>query len=514
MKRAGTILLALVLCCACLSCSPKRIDALHAAKDRGALRWGGDEEGGGPYIFRPEDDVQRLTGFEFDLMSLLADRLGVRSEFHSSNWAELLATLNTGSIDVAVNGYELTPGRLRGYLCTIPYYVYELHLFARADEQRLADWATLREPRPGGGRWRIGVLKNTLADDYVTREFADTSEIKRYEGTTDAFRDVESRTLDATVTDTPAAVFYGPRFRVKQAGRPAARGYYVMYVRTGDEPLRDAINAELRAAIQDGRLRAIYDRYGLWNSNQSALADPEVQGEPERLRPADSALGAWTVVASDLPFLLRAAWMTVKLSVISMPIAIVLGLLIALGRLYGPAIVRAPLSIYVETVRGTPLLLQLYFLHFGVIPSLNLPDSLRAETSIISSIAALALNYAAYESEIYRAGLLAIPAGQMEAALAIGLTRRQALWHVIIPQAVRLVVPPVTNDFINLFKDTSICSVIAVAELSKEYNIAVNRSPQAFVELGITAAALYMLMSFPLSMLSRYLERKQTQTRG
>jgi polar amino acid transport system substrate-binding protein len=192
----------------------------------------------------------------------------------------------------------------------------------------------------------------------------------------------------------------------------------------------------------------------------------------------------------------------------------VLGLLIALGRLYSPALIRAPLTLYVELVRGTPLLLQLYFLHFGIIPNLGLPDSIRAETAIISSIAALALNYAAYESEIYRAGLLAIPVGQMEAALALGLSRRQALWHVIIPQAMRLVVPPVTNDFINLFKDTSICSVIAVAELSKQYNIIVNRSPQAFAELGFTAAALYMLMSFPLSILSRYLERKQTTARA
>lgn len=513
-RTIGAFLILPVLCGAGISCSPHRIDALLSAKARGALRWGGDEEGGGPYIFRPEDNVQRLTGFEFDLMNLLADRLGVRSEFHSSNWAELLATLNTGSIDVVVNGYELTPARLRGFLATIPYYVYELHLFVRADDQRLRDWSHLRESRPGGGKWRIGVLKNTLADDYVTREFPNTAEIKRYDGTTEAFREVENRTLDATVTDTPAAVFYGPRFRVKQAGEPTARGYYVMYLRAGEEALRDALDGELRTVIRDGRLQAIYERYGLWNANQTLLADPEVQNEPGKQRPTDAGLGHWQIVRNDMPMLLRAAWMTVKLSVISMPLAVVLGLLIALGRLYGPALLRAPLSLYVEIVRGTPLLLQLYFLHFGVIPSLHLPDSALFDTSVISSVVALALNYAAYESEIYRSGLLAIPVGQMEAALAIGLTRRQALRHVIVPQAVRLVIPPVTNDFINLFKDTSICSVIAVAELSKEYNIAVNRSPQAFVELGITAAALYLLMSFPLSILTRYLERKQTSTRG
>jgi polar amino acid transport system substrate-binding protein len=483
-------------------------DTLGEIQRRGALRWGGDEEGGGPYIYRPEDNPQLLTGFEVDLMNLLAQTMGVRSEFHSSNWPELLNTLKTGSIDVVVNGYELSPARLQNHLCTIPYYLYELHLFGRADDGRLSDWASIRQPRSDGGKWRIGVLKNTLADDYVS-EVTASVDVRRYEGTTDAFRDVESRTLDATVTDTPAAVFYGPKFQVKQVGGPVARGYYVMYLRSEDAALRDALNAGLRGAIQDGKLRAIYEKFGLWNANQASLADAAVQNESQKQRPQGSGLGHWQIVARQLPMLLDAAFMTVKLSVAAMPLAIILGLLIALGRLYGPMILRVPLAMYVELVRGTPLLLQLYVLHFGIIPHLGLPDSVRTYTAIISAITALALNYAAYESEIYRAGLLAIPVGQMEAALALGLSRRQALWHVVIPQAVRLVIPPVTNDFINLFKDTSICSVIAVEELSKRYNIAVNASPQAFAELGLTAAALYLLMSFPLALVSRWLEKRQ-----
>jgi polar amino acid transport system substrate-binding protein len=478
------------------------------------LRWGGDEEGGGPYIYRPEENTKILAGFEVDLLELLSGRLGVKSDFQSSNWPELLNTLKTGSIDVAANGYELSPGRLRGHLATIPYYVYELHLYARTEDARLADWPTLRQPRTDGSKWRVGVLKNTLADDFVTRDFANSVDVRRYEGTTDAFRDVENSTLDATLTDTPAAVFYAPRFKVRSVGQPVGRGYYVMYLRPEDSALRDALNDGLRTAIGDGRLKAIYEKHGIWNANQAQLADPDVQNEPEKQRPKDEGLSHWQIVANNLPLLLKAAGMTMFLSVVSMPIAIVLGLSIALGRLYGPAILRGPLAAYVEVVRGTPLLLQLYFLHFGIIPHLGLPDEIRTYTSIISAISALALNYAAYESEIYRAGLLAIPVGQMEAALALGLSRRQALWHVIIPQAMRLVIPPVTNDFINLFKDTSICSVIAVEELSKRCNIAVNDSPQAFAELAMTAALLYLLMSFPLSIITRRLERKQISTRG
>jgi polar amino acid transport system substrate-binding protein len=206
--------------------------------------------------------------------------------------------------------------------------------------------------------------------------------------------------------------------------------------------------------------------------------------------------------------------MTVFLSVVSMPLAVVIGLAVALGRLYGPALLRLPLAVYVEVIRGTPLLLQLLFLHYGLIPLLGLPEGLRDYAPVVTAVTGLALNYAAYEAEIYRAGLLAIPVGQTEAALALGLTRRQAIWHIVVPQAVRLVIPPVTNDFINLFKDTAVCSVIAVEELSKRYNIAVNNAPRAFAELALVTAALYLAMSYPLSLLTRRLERRQQQARA
>jgi polar amino acid transport system substrate-binding protein len=492
-----------------VGCRPAPADALADVKRRGELRWGGDEEGGGPYIYRPGDNASVIKGFEFDLMKQLASGLGVESHFESSNWPELLRTLSTGTIDVVVNGYELTPERLRHHIATIPYYVYELHLFVRADEPTLNNWPILNAPRPQGGLWRIGVLKNTSADTYMSSAFAGSVDVRRYEGTTDAFRDVESRALDGTVTDTPPAIYYGPRFAVRQAGHPVERGWYVMYLRSSDIGLRDALNDGLRRAFRDGTYKAILDSYGIWTPNQAELERPDVESLSESMRPKDGSISAWTVVSANLPLLLKAAGMTVLLSVASMPLAIAFGLAIALVRLYGPDLFRWPLGIYVELMRGTPLLLQLYFIYFGILPLLPLPDYLRGWANILAAISGLALNYAAYESEIYRAGLQAIPKGQTEAALALGLTRWQALRHVVIPQAVRLVVPPVTNDFINLFKDTSICSVIAVEELSKRYNIASNESPHAFAELALATALLYLAMSYPLALLSRRLEHRQ-----
>jgi polar amino acid transport system substrate-binding protein len=492
-------------------CQSSPADALANVRQRGQLRWGGDEEGGGPYIYRPDENAQIVTGFEFDLMALLAKNLNVTSKFESSNWPELLKTLNTGALDVVVNGYELMPERLRDYISTIPYYIYELHLFVRKDESTVNDWSDLRRPRPNGGLWRIGVLKNTAADAYLTKQFAGQVDVRRYEGTTDAFRDVENKVLDGTVTDTPPAVYYGSRFQVRQAGPPVERGWYVMYLRKHDSALRDVLNAGLRQSFRDGSYRQILEKYGIWTAAQTELMSQETEALSETLRPDDAGVDPWAVVWTNLPLLLKAAGMTVFLSVTAMPIAILIGLAIAVGRLYGPAVLRWPLGLYVEVIRGTPLLLQLYFIHYGMMPLVNLPDFIRGFTPIISAITGLALNYAAYESEIYRAGLLAIPTGQTEAALALGLTRWQTLWHIIIPQAVRLVIPPVTNDFINLFKDTSICSVIAVEELSKRYNIASNDAPRAFVQLAIVTALLYLMMSYPLSLLTRRLEKRPTR---
>jgi polar amino acid transport system substrate-binding protein len=124
-----------------------------------------------------------------------------------------------------------------------------------------------------------------------------------------------------------------------------------------------------------------------------------------------------------------------------------------------------------------------------------------------TGVLGLAINYSAYESEIYRAGLQAVPGGQLEAGLALGLSRAQALRLVVVPQAARMVVPPVVSDFIACFKDTSVCSVVTLVELTKRFTV-LSMSTQATVELMALTALLYLLMSYPLSLVARRLEAR------
>lgn len=501
LRVCGRLLVAALLVLGIGSCG---------SRPREALRWGGDQEGGGPYIFSPPDKPDVLIGFEIDLMDRLAARLKLKSEFRQCEWQNLPDLLASGGIDCIVNGYELTSERLQTHICTIPYYVNELQLIGRRDDATLTAWDDLRL-RPGQRKKRVGVLGDTAAEKYLKLHYPNDVEIVAYTGTTQPLDQVANKQLDATVTDVVAALFYKDRYlSLRPVGERVGRGYFVMYLRPGDEKLRDELNAGIRALLENGELQQVYEKYGIWNAQQADLTSEHVQLAPEQMQPPHGRARGWAVIRDNLPLLLTSAGVTVLLSITSMPLAIIIGLLVALGRLYGPRILRVALAGYVEVLRGTPLMLQLFVL-FYVVPSvIPIPTGLAGYFPWLAAIAGLAINYSAYEAEIYRAGLLAIPAGQMEAALALGMSRRQALLHVIIPQAVRLVVPPVTNDFIALFKDTSVCSVVTLIELSKRYSIVANNTG-APIEIAAATAVLYLLMSYPLALLSRRLERQRAR---
>ena len=200
--------------------------------------------------------------------------------------------------------------------------------------------------------------------------------------------------------------------------------------------------------------------------------------------------------------ILKGAGMTVILSFCAMMLAVIAGFILCLGKLYGIGPVKFLCNAYIEIIRGTPLLIQLYLLYYGL-PNIGIQLN-----AFVAALLGLGLNYAAYEAEIYRAGLLSIPKGQDEAARSLGMTGWQSLKYIIIPQAVRTILPPSTNDFIALFKDTSLVSIITVTELTRAYSQAATTTYR-FLELGLLTAFLYFLMSFPLSLWSRNMEKSQ-----
>ena len=205
--------------------------------------------------------------------------------------------------------------------------------------------------------------------------------------------------------------------------------------------------------------------------------------------------------------------MTVALTGMSMLVAITIGLPIALSRLYGPWFLRTAATVYVEFFRGLPVLLLLYFVYYAV-PTV-VENSRWSESlgewfkfpAFVAGVIAFGLNYAAYEAEIYRAGISSINVGQWEAAASLGMSRGLTFRRIILPQAIRVILPPMTNDLIALFKDTSLVSIITVVELTKQYQI-LSKSSLKYMEIGLATALLYLVMSVPLGYLSRFLEKR------
>jgi polar amino acid transport system substrate-binding protein len=466
------------------------------------LRWGGDASGGEPYLI--ERPGREPGGFEAEIAEHLAGKLGVPARFVQRSWPSLPQDLARGDVDVILNGYEWFASREEVMASTVPYLAYRLKLVVRRDSPTQG-WDDLRR-QPGRPKLLVGVLRDSAAQRYLEEHYPDDVQVEGYdeEGVTGVMLKVGDKSLAATVQDAPAATWYlrRPEFArlhaVGEAVKPARYNYYVAFVRKGDDALREKLNDAIREGLQDGTFRAIYERYGLWDADQAGLLEAGRHWPPpEATRRPPLAWFAGQLAWASLT--------TIALALISFPLAMVLGLSVAVGRLFGPRWLAWPLAGYVELIRGTPLLLQLSVIYY-FLPAVNVRLS-----AFEAGVLGLALNYAAYEAEIYRAGLLAIPRGQMEAALSLGMRRSTALWRVVVPQAVRLVVPPVTNDFIALFKDTSVCAVFAVTELTARYrNLAVN-NPGLILELGLMTAALYLAMSYPLSLLARRLERQQQQ---
>lgn len=206
------------------------------------------------------------------------------------------------------------------------------------------------------------------------------------------------------------------------------------------------------------------------------------------------------VMRRTFPMLLQGLWITLQLGAASIVAGLVLGLGLAMARLYGPGPVRFVTRLYIDIFRSIPLLVLLIIVYYAL-PFVGLRLS-----PFISAMSALTLVSGAYTAEIFRAGIEAIPKGQFEASAALGLNGRQTMADVILPQAVRIVIPPLTNNSINVVKDTALASVVAMPDLLKQATqaqaLAANPTPL------IVAAVIYIAFLWPLVALVSRMERR------
>ncbi|NTU52995.1 MAG: ABC transporter permease subunit [Chlorobiaceae bacterium] len=450
------------------------------------LRWGADPSGGAPYVFSDPSHPESYTGFDHEFAEALARQMGMNAEFMPTDWESIVASLQRKEFDVIINGFEPTEDRAREVLFSKPYYLFQLQLTVRKGESRIRSIEDCK---------RLGIAVGTLVNCSSSRMLdAGGYQSVGYQDPVGAYKDLEIGRINAVVMDVAAEMFYARKnSSLRQAGKPFNTGAYVVGIRKEDKALLTRVNAAIDSLANNGTTEKIFRKWDLWNEEQLTLrTERPVKYE------VTSAMFNWS---EGLIKLSKAAGVTVLLAFGAMVIAVVLGVPLALGQSNGNRLVSSLCTVYIEFFRGTPVLVQLLFLYFGLpVVGITLPGWLTA-------IVGLGLNYAAYESQVYRTAFQSVPSRQWHVAYSLGMRPVQAFRRIIFPQAFRIALPPMTNDFVALFKDTSTAFAIAVWELATAYRELANAT-QSYLGIGVVVCCYYLAMSLPLAHLAHRLEQR------
>jgi glutamine transport system permease protein len=210
------------------------------------------------------------------------------------------------------------------------------------------------------------------------------------------------------------------------------------------------------------------------------------------------------LLKDSLPSLLSGLSVTIELAVISLILAVILGIILGIFSISTSKILKSIATAYIYIIRGTPLMIQALFLYFGVGQALNIQFD-----PVVAGIITLTANASAYMAEIFRGGIQAIDVGQMEAARSLGLSYSKAMRKVILPQAVKIMIPSILNQFIVTLKDTSILTVISVRELTESGKIIIARNYKS-LEMYAILACMYFIIITALTLVSSYVERRSS----
>ena len=466
------------------------------------LRWAADPNSNAPYGFYNSNN--KLTGFECEIIRAIAKEMGRKPVFVKNDWDGLISGLGIDLYDCVIAGIEITPAKASEVLFSDPYYVTFEQFVDRRGTPPTASLAQL------AGK-EIGTLGQTAALKML--EGTPGVIVKTYPQEVNAYQDVANGRLFGVLLDYPIAKYYAASNpNLQFSGPPFGQIIYGIVIKKGNTALLQEINRALAAVVASGEIRDILSKWGLWTPTVAgAFGQPEAPSLPDT--EYQSFLAAHAVKPSlgarlqgylkFWPLIVKGSLMTLQVSLVGMVLAIALGFSLAIMRVFGPWPLRWAATLYIEIIRGTPLLIQLLIIFYGL-PNIGLKLS-----PLVAGILGLGLNYAAYEAENYRAGLLAIPRGQMEAARALGLTRAQGLRFVVIPQSFKLVLPPVTNDFISLLKDSSLVSMVTLLDLTGVYNRIATQTFDYF-GTGLLIAAIYLLIGLPFVRLARWTEQHLT----
>ena len=429
----------------------------------------------------------QLTGYDVDVARAVGEKLGVNVEFVETPWDSIFAALEANRFDVVANQVTITPERQQKYDLSQPYAIGEGVIVTRTDDD-------LHHLARGPQRQGFGAEHDQQLGR--RRPTGAGAKVESVEGFAQATTLLNQGRVDATINDSIAVYAYLAETgdtSIKIAAQTGEKSEQGFAARKNSGLLPD-LNKALDELKADGTLASISQKYLKANAS----------GAPETGQAAQPR-STWQLVLDNLwPLAKAAITMTIPLTIISFAIGLVIALAVALARLSPNVLLTNAARFYISIIRGTPLLVQLFIVFFA------LPEFGVKIDPFPAAIIAFSLNVGGYAAEIIRSAIQSIPRGQWEAAETIGMNYAGALRRIVLPQAARVAVPPLSNTLISLVKDTSLASTILVTELLRQAQIIAAPTFEFFALYG-TAAVYYwvicLVLSFGQSRVERRLER-------
>jgi cystine transport system permease protein len=441
-----------------------------------------------PFSYR-DPDTNELTGFDIDVVKAVAEEAGWDLKFVEAPFDSLFPALDSNRIDVIANQVTINPERKARYLFSTPYTYSHGVIVTAADNDditTLDDLEGRTTAQTASSNW-AQVAKDAGAKVQYVQDFGPGVELL-----------IQGR-VDAIVNDNIAVLDYlatSGTDKVKIAGDAGDEILeQALTFRKSDEDLRQQADDAMKALTDDGTLAKISDSY--------FGADVTVEGGSEDVDvEASDSRTTWEVVKDTAwPMFVGLVKGNIPLTLASFVIGMVLAVGAALARLSTIRVLDWIARAYISVIRGTPLLVQLFIVFYGL-PQIGIDlDPYPA------AIVALSLNVGGYAAEVVRASILSVPRGQYEAATVIGMDYWQSMRRVVLPQAARIAVPPLSNTLLSLIKDTALASLVLVPELFREAQVTAAATTE-YLPLYAMAALYFWVVCYLVSLAQGPLERR------
>ncbi|WP_083336136.1 ABC transporter permease subunit [Mycobacteroides saopaulense] len=424
-----------------------------------------------------------LTGYDVDVARAVGEKLGRPVEFVEIPWDAIFAGLDAERFDVVANQVTITPERRAKYDLSTPYAVGEGVIVTRADDNTIHSLADVRG--------KVAAENATSNWSQIARDAG--ARVEAVEGFTQSITLLSQGRVDVVINDSIAVYAYLASTgdpAVKIAGTTGERSEQGFAARKNSGLLPE-LNKALDQLSADGTLSRISEKYLKADASGTTQPEAEAQGRSNTQLVLDNL---WPMARAMLT-------VTLPLTAISFAIGLVIALGVALSRMSEHRAISGLARIYISIIRGTPLLLQLFLIFFA------LPEFGVKISPFPAAVIAFSLNVGGYAAEIIRSSILSIPRGQWEAASSLGMSYSTTLWRIVIPQASRVAVPPLSNTLISLVKDTSLASAILVTDVMRTAQVAAAPTFQFFT-LYVTAGVYYWIVCMAMSVVQDRLEQR------